>query len=179
MAGTMRKRGKDSWYLEVTIGTDFRGKPIRYSRTVHGTKKQAEKELAKFYTECEEETCITYLHRLRAMQTEWKFSVGSKWKDTRYLLVNEFGEPIFPRNPSRWFIDFIEKLDGVHRITFHQLRHTHVALLAHLGTDIHKISKKVGHSEETTTLRTYMHILEKTEHEDAKRIDLFYQKTKV
>lgn len=53
MPGTMRKRGQDSWYLEVTIGTDFRGKPIRYSRTVHGTKKQAKKELAKFYTECE------------------------------------------------------------------------------------------------------------------------------
>ena len=53
MPGTIRKRGQDSWYLEVTIGTDFRGKPVRYSRTVHGTKKQAEKELAKFYTECE------------------------------------------------------------------------------------------------------------------------------
>ena len=41
MPGTMRKRGTDSWYLEVTIGTDFRGKPIRYNKTVHGTKKQA------------------------------------------------------------------------------------------------------------------------------------------
>ena len=53
MAGSMRKRGKDSWRLEVTIGADFRGKPIRYSKTVHGTKKQAEKELAKFYAACE------------------------------------------------------------------------------------------------------------------------------
>lgn len=53
MPGTMRKRGRDSWYLEVTIGTDFRGKPNRYSKTVHGTKKEAEKELARFYTECE------------------------------------------------------------------------------------------------------------------------------
>lgn len=53
MPGTMRKRGSDSWYLEVTIGTDFRGRPIRYNKTVHGTKKQAEKELAKFYADCE------------------------------------------------------------------------------------------------------------------------------
>lgn len=53
MPGTMRKRGGDSWYLEVTIGTDFRGRPIRYNKTVHGTKKQAEKELAIFYTDCE------------------------------------------------------------------------------------------------------------------------------
>lgn len=54
MPGTKRKRGKDSWYLEVTIGTDFRGKPNRYNRTVHcKSEKQAEKELARFYTECE------------------------------------------------------------------------------------------------------------------------------
>lgn len=54
MPGTKRKRGKDSWLLEVTIGTDFRGKPNRYSRTVHcKSEKQAERELARFYTECE------------------------------------------------------------------------------------------------------------------------------
>ena len=53
MPGTMRKRGSDSWLLEVTIGTDFRGKPVRYNKTVHGSKKQAERELAKFYSECE------------------------------------------------------------------------------------------------------------------------------
>lgn len=53
MPGTMRQRGKDSWYLEVTIGTDFRGKPIRYAKTIHGTKKQAEKELSRFYVDCE------------------------------------------------------------------------------------------------------------------------------
>lgn len=384
MPGTMRKRGSDSWYLEVTIGTDFKGKPVRYNKTFHGTKKQAERELAKFYSECEAgdfskpgnltieafwemflknychakklkersiaryktfikhqinpilgkkklsklkrlhvqewvnylseekdlapktvrgaysllnnmyksamkwelvnsnpcslvdlpplkkkeadflrldevkillaelekrpheelqyvastiltlftgirlgeltglvwsdidfdtaemklqrqrayiheigiveydlktdnsnrtialpEICLSYLHQLRAFQKEQQLLLGSRWENTNYVLVNEFGSPIFPRNPSRWFIDFVEELEGVHRITFHQLRHTHVALLAHLGIDIHKISKKVGHSEETTTLRTYMHILAKTEHEDANRIDAFYAETKI
>ncbi|MCU7380817.1 tyrosine-type recombinase/integrase [Clostridiales Family XIII bacterium ASD5510] len=384
MPGTMRKRGGDSWYLEVTIGTDFRGKPIRYNKTVHGTKKEAEKELARFYIDCEDgdisksgnitinsywelflknyckpkklkertiaryktfmkcqigpvfgnmkltklkrlqvqewinylldekglssktirgaysllhtmydaaikwelvnnspcsyidlpplkkqeadylrldevrtllsalddiaaeelqyttatiltlltgirlgeltglrwsdidfdaaemklerqrayihgvgiieydlktdnsnrtlaipDICISYLHRLRAAHSKQKLLIGSKWVDSGYVLVNAFGEPIYPRNPSRWFIDFVEKLDGVHRITFHQLRHTHVALLAHLGVDIHKISKKVGHSEETTTLRTYMHILEKTEHEDAEKLNTFYSQNKI
>lgn len=52
MPGTIIKRG-DSWRLQVTIGTDFRGKPIRYSKTVKGTRKQAERELAKFYADCE------------------------------------------------------------------------------------------------------------------------------
>ena len=55
MPGYKRKRGKDAWYLEVTIGTDFRGKPIRYNKTVHcRSEREAEKELARFYTECED-----------------------------------------------------------------------------------------------------------------------------
>lgn len=54
MPGTKRKGKGDAWYLEVTIGTDFTGKPIRYNRTFHGTEKQAEKELARFYIECED-----------------------------------------------------------------------------------------------------------------------------
>lgn len=53
MAGTKRKRGSDSWRLEVTIGTDAKGKPKRYSKTVHcKSEKEAEKELARFYAEC-------------------------------------------------------------------------------------------------------------------------------
>ena len=54
MPGTKRKGNGDSWYLEVTIGTDFSGKSIRYNRTFHGTEKEAEKALARFYTECED-----------------------------------------------------------------------------------------------------------------------------
>lgn len=54
MPGTKRKGKGDAWYFEVTIGTDFSGKPIRYNRTFHGTEKQAEKALARFYTECED-----------------------------------------------------------------------------------------------------------------------------
>ena len=53
MPGTKRKGNGDSWYFEVTLGTDLNGKPIRYNRTFHGTEKQAEKALALFYAECE------------------------------------------------------------------------------------------------------------------------------
>ncbi|MDO4860872.1 MAG: tyrosine-type recombinase/integrase [Bacillota bacterium] len=55
MTGSKRKRGADSWRLEVTIGTDVRGKPNRYSKTVHcKSAAEADKELAKFYVECSE-----------------------------------------------------------------------------------------------------------------------------
>lgn len=120
--------------------------------------------------------CIEYLQKLQTAQKEQRLFIGPNWTDSGYVLINEIGEPIYPRLPSKWFIDFVENLEGVHRITFHQLRHTHVALLAHLGINTHKISKKVGHADEVTTLRTYMHILETTEHEDANKLDEFHTK---
>lgn len=83
MPGTMRKRGKDSWYLEVCIGSDFKGQPIRYSKTVHcKSKKVADKELAKFYTECAsgtvskpctltvEEMCKLYIEKMPDLSPE-------------------------------------------------------------------------------------------------------------
>lgn len=52
MPGTKRKGKGDAWYLEVTIGSDFTGKPQRYNQTFHGTEKQAEKALAIFFANC-------------------------------------------------------------------------------------------------------------------------------
>ena len=51
MAGSIEKRGKDSYRLIVTNGFDLTGKVQRHTKTVHGTKKDAEIELAKFVSE--------------------------------------------------------------------------------------------------------------------------------
>lgn len=55
MAGYKRNRYGDAWELIVTLGTDFSGKPKRFRRTVHcASEKEADRELARFYVECEE-----------------------------------------------------------------------------------------------------------------------------
>ena len=51
MAGSIEKRGKSSYRLIVADGYNFEGKQIRYTKTVHGTKREAEIELAKFVSE--------------------------------------------------------------------------------------------------------------------------------
>lgn len=54
MPGSWRKRGKSSYQLEVCIGTNYNGKPNKYTKTVRcKSDKQAEKELSLFYAECE------------------------------------------------------------------------------------------------------------------------------
>lgn len=50
----LEKRGKNSWRLVVNAGYDANGKRIRRTKTVKGlTKREAEKELAKFQAEVE------------------------------------------------------------------------------------------------------------------------------
>lgn len=48
MAGSIEKRGKNSYRLTVSEGFDLNGKPMIHRKTIHGTKKEAEVELAKF-----------------------------------------------------------------------------------------------------------------------------------
>ena len=48
MAGSIKKRGKNSYRLSCLAGYNLQGKPIKKTKTVHGSKKDAEIELAKF-----------------------------------------------------------------------------------------------------------------------------------
>ena len=55
MAGSIRQRGKTSWELTVYVGYDRKARKRRYaSKTVQGTKREAELALAKFVTEVSE-----------------------------------------------------------------------------------------------------------------------------
>lgn len=79
MAGSIEKRGKNSYRLIVCHGFNLDGKPIRYTKTVHGTKAQAKIELAKFVAEVEQGTVIEGKSITFKEFTEiWKRDYGSK-----------------------------------------------------------------------------------------------------
>lgn len=79
MAGSIEKRGKNSYRLIVCHGFNLDGKPIRHTKTVHGTKVQAKIELAKFVAEVEQGTVIEGKSITFKEFTEiWKRDYGSK-----------------------------------------------------------------------------------------------------
>lgn len=102
---------------------------------------------------------ISLLHSLKAQQAEEKLMTGSKWEDSPALLKNSFGSPIYPQMLHRWFTNFIKE-NGLPYITLHGLRHTHTSLLAYMQTDKLEISKRLGHSQLSTTLNIYTHLFE-------------------
>ena len=79
MAGSIEKRGKNSYRLTVSEGFDLNGKPMIHRKTVHGNKKDAEVELAKFVTEVQNGLVIDGKSLKFSEFTEiWKRDYGSK-----------------------------------------------------------------------------------------------------
>lgn len=79
MAGSIEKRGKNSYRLTVSEGFDLNGNPMIHRRTVHGTKKDAEVELAKFVTEVQNGLVVDGKSLKFSEFTEiWKRDYGSK-----------------------------------------------------------------------------------------------------
>ncbi len=79
MAGSIEKRGKNSYRLTVSEGFDLNGRPMIHRKTVHGTKKDAEVELAKFVTEVQNGLVIDGKSlKFSEFVEVWKRDYGSK-----------------------------------------------------------------------------------------------------
>ncbi len=79
MAGSIEKRGKNSYRLVCTAGYDLNGRIIKHTKTVHGTKKDAEIELAKFVAEVQNGLVVEGKSLKFSEFTEiWKRDYGSK-----------------------------------------------------------------------------------------------------
>lgn len=55
-------------------------------------------------------------------------------------------------------------------VTFHALRHTHASILLYQGVSVLSVSKRLGHSNITTTQSTYLHIIKELEAKDQNKI---------
>lgn len=59
---------------------------------------------------------------------------------------------------------------NIARIPFHGLRHTHASIMLYSGVNLLSVSKRLGHSNVTTTQQTYLHIIKEMEEQDDTKI---------
>lgn len=71
---------------------------------------------------------------------------------------------------TAWFRDWV-KAKRLSKIKFHDLRHTHATLLLSQGIDVKTIQKRLGHSNISTTLNTYTHVLDELDQNAAKALE--------
>ena len=79
MAGSIEKRGKNSYRLVCYNGFDLNGNSIRHTKTIHGSKKDAKIELAKFVADVQNGMVVEGKTLKFSEFTEiWKRDYGSK-----------------------------------------------------------------------------------------------------
>ena len=71
---------------------------------------------------------------------------------------------------TSWF-RYWQEPNGLPRIKFHDLRHTHATLLLYAGVDIKTISKRLGHSTIQKTMDVYTHVIQELDANASTLID--------
>jgi len=105
---------------------------------------------------------IEVLQKLKLQQSKERIRLGTKWEESPAILKGEFGQPMYPQVLQRWFTRFLKE-NNLRNIGLHGLRHTHTSMLAYLQKDKLQISKRLGHSQLSTTLNIYTHLFEETD----------------
>lgn len=109
------------------------------------------------------------LNEYKIEQNKEQLKCGDKWHDTGYLFTQWNGLPMYPYTISKWFSKFLKR-NNLRHITFHQLRHTSATLLINAGENIEEVSKRLGHSNTSTTLNIYAHALKSADKDAAEKM---------
>lgn len=82
--------------------------------------------------------------------------------DQYYLAVGIDRQPLYPQTVGN-FLHRLEQRNGLKNVTCHGLRHTYCSLLLSQNVPIQTVSKYMGHSDSTITLKVYSHFIPDTQ----------------
>jgi len=94
---------------------------------------------------------------------QWKLSCGGK--EENLIFSSKVGTPIKKENLIRRYYEPTLKAAELPIIRFHDLRHTYASLLIEQGENIKYISNQLGHTNPTTTLNIYAHLIKQDNQE--------------
>lgn len=113
---------------------------------------------------------LKLLKKQEIKQKEEKISLGPHYKENGFIFTTSTGDIINPASFSREFGDFI-KANNLKHIRLHDLRHTNATLMLKSNIPAKIASERLGHSNISTTLDLYSHVLKDMERETSDKID--------
>lgn len=146
---------------------DFTEHTIKITRTYYNPTNnilkyelQTPKTLTSRRTITVDEKVISALEIHHAKQNKFRSLNEFRWHDNDFVFcVSRFpGYPIYIKRIEGRMARML-KLSGLPaELTPHSLRHTHTSLLAEAGVGLEEIMERLGHSDDDTTRRIYLHV---------------------
>jgi integrase len=95
-----------------------------------------------------------------ARQAELRAKAGDAWADSRFVFTDDLGSPLAPYSLSNAFRHVADKAKLDRRYSLHSLRHTAATWMIASGMEIHAVQRVLGHTEASTTVNIYGHVME-------------------
>lgn len=98
------------------------------------------------------------LKKYRKEQLKTKKKYEEFYNDNGYIFCDKFGNPLDPKRIPRNFKSVLKKAN-IRDMKFHSLRHTYATRLFEVGVPIKTVQVLMGHSDITTTMNIYTHVM--------------------
>jgi len=147
---------------------DFKKNAIRVSNNLQytadrGTYDETTKTDTPHWVSIAPEV-MRLLSKYRKEQAVLQLQMGDRWEDSGYCFTQANGKPMNPNSITDWLWKFSKKYNLPH-IHPHKFRHTQASILISEGVDPVTVSKRLGHSQVSTTQNIYAHLVSKAEEE--------------
>lgn len=124
------------------------------------------------------EQTMNVLREYKVWYNQMRLAFGSDWKKTNYVFVQEGEHPGLPMHPdsvSSWISKFAKR-HGFPHCSAHTFRHSLASMLISEGTDVVSVSRRLGHSDISTTLDIYSHAIKRADERATESIaDVLYR----
>ena len=107
-------------------------------------------------------------HRTRQLQE--RLWAGSRWQKSDYVFTSTIGTPLYSRPTTQRFQRILTAA-GLPRVTFHSLRHACASFLLAQGVSPRVVMETLGHSQFSTTMDIYAHVMPAMQRDAAERMD--------
>jgi phage integrase len=104
---------------------------------------------------------------------EWKKENRFNHSEEDFVFVGTKNKPIEPRIFYKYYQEVME-IAGIEDANFHTLRHTFTTRCIENGMDILMVSRTLGHSNISTTLNKYSHLLPKHQKACMEKLEAIY-----
>jgi len=114
---------------------------------------------------------LAQLRKRRTAQEQEREEAGETWQENGLVFTTRTGTPIEPRNLIRHFKQVLKKAGLPETIRFHDLRHSCATLLIAQGVHPRVVMEILRHSQISTTMNTYAHVLPRLQRDATAKIE--------